>query len=193
MASVSAPRSQNGGVAEDSTTAPQTAANPSAASPAAVTTSQPVAAQPSSDQPPSEGTTALPAPSPAVEAQKPAETSQTSSTQASEPTDNNPRLGNNEPVHESGNAPVASRENDRESAAPGVAKPPARKWTLEPALKVDGFSRQDVPDLLRQAESSSARGNYRLARYEYGLVLKLDHNNVQAREGLRRLVSWQSR
>jgi hypothetical protein len=65
---------------------------------------------------------------------------------------------------------------------------------LESALTVDGFSRQDIPDLLSQADSSTARGDYRLARYEYGLVLKLDRNNVQAREGLRRLqAAWQSR
>jgi hypothetical protein len=65
---------------------------------------------------------------------------------------------------------------------------------LESPLTVDGFSRQDIPDLLRQADSSAARGNYRLARYEYVLVLKLDRNNVQAREALRRLPNvWQSR
>jgi hypothetical protein len=61
-------------------------------------------------------------------------------------------------------------------------------------LTVDGFGRQDIPDLLRQADSSTTRGDYRLARYEYVLVLKLDRNNVQAREGLRRLpTAWQSR
>ena len=75
-----------------------------------------------------------------------------------------------------------------------VAKPAARKRTPDASPTADGFTRQDVPDLLRQADSSSARGDFRLARYEYGLVLKLDHNNAQAREGLRRLLAvWQSR
>jgi serine/threonine protein kinase len=194
--SVSGPRPQNGAVADDPTTASQTALTPAAASASVVAASQP-AAQSSGDQPPSESTPApgAPALSPALESsQKPAETSQTPSSQASEPSDNNRPTGDDEPTRESGNAPVASRENDRESAAPAAAKPPARKRAPESGLTVDGFSRQDVPDLLRQAESSSARGNYRLARYEYGLVLKLDHNNAQAREGLRRLVfAWQSR
>jgi hypothetical protein len=77
---------------------------------------------------------------------------------------------------------------------PPTPRPPARKRAPESALTVDGFSRQDIPDLLSQADSSTARRDYRLARYEYGLVLKLDRNNVPAREGLRRLAAaWQSR
>jgi hypothetical protein len=86
------------------------------------------------------------------------------------------------------------KDDDKQTTPPASPKPFARKRAAESASTVDGFSRQDIPYLLRQADSSTARGDYRLARYEYGLVLRLDRNNVPAREGLRRLAAaWQSR
>jgi hypothetical protein len=84
---------------------------------------------------------------------------------------------------------VDSDEDDTQSVT--SPNPSNRKRFSEPPPMVDGYTRQDVPDLLRQANIYEDRGEYRLARYEYRLVLRLDRDNSQAREGLRRL--WQRR
>jgi len=175
----------------------QTSPIPVASSPAAIPTLQPVAAQSSSDHPTSESApvSGAPASSPPVETSpKPVDPSQTSSLQAVQSSDHNQSPVDNSTVHDSAAASSASRDDDQQTAPPATPKPPARKRALESPLTVEGFGRQDIPDLLRQADSSTARGDYRLARYEYGLVLKLDRNNVRAREGLRRLLAaWLSR
>jgi len=190
--SVAPARPQNAETAEAPAAVSQTSAIPAASSPAAVPTLQPVAAQSSSDRPLSESApvSGAPATSPAVEtSHRPVDPSQTASPQAVESSDHSQPAADSPTAQHSLKSPFAPRdnENDKQTAPPATAKPPARKRAPESVLTVDGFSRQDIPDLLSQANSSTARGDYRLASYEYGLVLKLDRNNVQAREGLRRL------
>jgi len=128
--------------------------------------------------------------------QKPVDPSQTALPQAVESSDHNQPAADNTTAHDSRTPASASRDNgdDKQTAPPATPTPLARKRASESALTVDGFSRQDIPDLLSQADSSTARGEYRLARYTYGLVLKLDRGNIHAREGLRHLQgAWQSR
>jgi len=73
---------------------------------------------------------------------------------------------------------------DAQTNMPTSAELP-RKPFRQPPLMVDGFTRKNVPELLRVADIAARRGDYRLASYEYRLILRLDHENVSARTGLR--------
>jgi serine/threonine protein kinase len=59
------------------------------------------------------------------------------------------------------------------------------------APTVDGFTRKNIPELLRVADIAARRGDYRLASYDYNLILKLDHTNARARIGLRLIQGTQ--
>jgi serine/threonine-protein kinase len=90
------------------------------------------------------------------------------------------------------NPPAANKERSPFSPDPpqgtsdtALAASATKRPLHRPVQIVDGFSRKDIPDLLRVADLAARRGDYRLASYEYNLILKLDQNNGNARTGLR--------
>jgi serine/threonine protein kinase len=84
-------------------------------------------------------------------------------------------------------SPVVTDSQGSPSLAAQIPNKPLR----QPAPTVDGFTRKNIPELLRVADTAARRGDYRLATYEYNLVLKLDRSNARARIGLRLIQSSQ--
>ncbi|HKV78526.1 MAG TPA: protein kinase [Candidatus Sulfotelmatobacter sp.] len=74
---------------------------------------------------------------------------------------------------------------------PAIAAQTAKRPLHPPVATVDGFSRKNIPELLRVADIAARRGDYRLASYEYNLILKIDHTNTRARVGLRLIQATQ--
>jgi eukaryotic-like serine/threonine-protein kinase len=136
--------------------------------------------QPSPAAPTSASAQAEPTQQPAANAKPPAasaEPSVTTNTDASaiaQPTAEPDPTSKSAQITENGSASEQPKAKPIKKPAPGAS-----------AARVDGFTRRDVPELLKQADAAARRGDYRLAIYEYNLILQLDRSNAAARAGLR--------
>lgn len=78
---------------------------------------------------------------------------------------------------------VEKRAKEKPPAA--VSAPNAQE--PQPPQSVEGMTAKDIPNLLQMARTDAGSGNYDKARREYRIVLELQPNNAEAREGLRRV------
>lgn len=148
----------------------------------------------SDDAPPSTGTPDGQATSPADGTGTPVMTSQVSPQAASPQTgvvpSSAPAIPASTAADHSGRSPFSPVSKDSQEN-PAIAAQTAKKPLHQPVATVDGFTRKNIPELLRVADTAAQRGDYRLAAYEYNLILKLDHSNARARVGLRLIQSSQ--
>jgi len=179
------------------TSRPQPSTLPDSAE--AAQTSQEPAAQPSRIQPVSESLTAssrttLTTPASDVTTDQPASASDQSAISSSETAVQRDENSDGSGQSTSASNPhVGDRDTAKtpdgsdQTAALSSATKPLRKNTPEAAGTVEGFTLKDVPELVSQADAAEERGDYRLARSKYQLILKLDRNNSSARAGLYRV------
>lgn len=86
--------------------------------------------------------------------------------------------------------PPANRHVNNKPPAPTPAPPPTEEPPAE--VVVDGMTQKDIPQLLQMAKADAGNGKYEKARREYRIVQRLQPNNPDAKDGLRRLDIAQS-
>ena len=95
--------------------------------------------------------------------------------------------------------PVVKRAGTNKIPADKTAKDTAKKpedtpiQGFEGSNTYDGMTQKDIPRLLQWARSDAGNGNYSKAAQEYRVILQLQPNNPDAREGLRKIQVAQGR
>lgn len=70
---------------------------------------------------------------------------------------------------------------------PATPPPAAAAEEQQPMQGFEGMTQKDIPYLLQMARKDAGSGNYDRAKREYRVVLQMQPNNADAKEGLRRL------
>jgi serine/threonine protein kinase len=69
----------------------------------------------------------------------------------------------------------------------GAEQPSSKAAGAASCVSAGGFRCSDIPDLLNTAEAAAGRGDYAVARFDYGIVLRMDARNEAARAGLHKV------
>jgi eukaryotic-like serine/threonine-protein kinase len=91
------------------------------------------------------------------------------------------------PAADGGNASANQSEVQKAHKAHVAEQSSSKVAAAAGCVSAGGFRCSDIPDLLNRAEDAAGRGDYGVARYDYGIVLRMDARNEAARAGLHKV------
>jgi hypothetical protein len=115
----------------------------------------------------------------------PASAVQPASPAASQPVQTNSSRAQKQAAEDGASAPKSHEIPDQ--AMQHSAPVPSHHEITKKVAEYDGLTEKDIPRLIRMAEKDAGDGNYEKARSEFGVILRLDPTNAEAKLGLRKL------